>query len=158
MKCPIETQETADLLLAYCTRRLDPAIGAMLERHMARCAACQRFSKAQRAVWEALDQWEAAPVSPDFDRRLYARIEQEKQKGWWRRLRGPNAPVWPRWTIPASIAACLIFMAGVLLNPPRFRAPVESRVEAVQAEQVERTLEDMELLGQLKLTQASDSI
>ena len=48
---------------------------AILERHIAICPACREFAAGQRAVWQALDTWEAAPVSPDFDRRLYRRIE-----------------------------------------------------------------------------------
>ena len=38
------------------------------------CPACREFAAAQRVMWSALDTWEAAPVSQDFDRRLYQRI------------------------------------------------------------------------------------
>ena len=154
MKCPIETQETADLLLAYCTRRLDAATRIIVERHVQGCPACQAFREAQQVVWDALDAWEAAPPSLDFDRRLYERIEQKAQRGWWDRLK---QPMWPRWTIPASVAACLVLTAGVLFEQARLGVPPEPR-DMVQAEQVERTLEDMELLDQFPLAARSNSI
>ena len=74
MKCPIEIHENAELLLAYCARKLDPETQTILERHLAVCPACRDFKAGQEAVWQALDSWEAVPVSADFDRRLYRRI------------------------------------------------------------------------------------
>jgi PAS domain S-box-containing protein len=62
MRCPIETQETSELLLAYCARKLDPGTAATLERHMASCPACRELYEGQRAVWAALDAWDDLPV------------------------------------------------------------------------------------------------
>jgi anti-sigma factor RsiW len=152
MKCPIETQETADLLLAYCTRRLDAVTRVIVERHVEGCAACQAFRETQQAVWDALDAWEAEPVSPDFNRRLYQRIEQIARERWWERLKQP------KWTIPASVAAGLMLTAGILFEQAHLGAPPAPRTDMVQAEQVERTLEDMELLDQFPLVARSDSI
>ena len=75
MNCPLETRENAQLLLDYGTRKLEPETVAALERHIAICGACREFVSGQRAVWQALDAWEAAPVSADFDSRLYRRRE-----------------------------------------------------------------------------------
>ena len=88
MNCPLETRDNAQLLLDYCTRKLEPESVAILERHMALCSACREFAGRQRAVWDALDSWEAAPVSPDFDSRLYRRIEDRVP--WWEILRRPS--------------------------------------------------------------------
>ena len=74
MNCPIENRESAEILLAYCARKLDAGSSAILEEHIKICPACREFAEGQQSVWKALDAWEAAPVSPDFDRRLYARI------------------------------------------------------------------------------------
>ena len=79
MRCPIESQENAELLLSYSARRLNPESTAILEAHMELCPACREFRDSQKALWEALDQWEARPVSPDFDRRLYRKIEEQDQ-------------------------------------------------------------------------------
>ena len=94
MKCPVECRENADLLLAYCSRKLDPDTAALLERHMEQCPACTEFARGQKAVWEALDAWEAAPVSADFDGRLYRSLNQ--QVPFWERLRRSFRPVLAR--------------------------------------------------------------
>lgn len=158
MRCPIETQENAELLLAYCARRLDLETAAVLERHMESCPACNAFHAAQKTVWDALDAWEATPVSDDFDRRLYARIETEGIS-LWRRLLRPLQPLLARQAIPLATAACLLVMAGILLeHPGSVTLPNQSpHMETVQAEQVERTLDDLELLSEFQLTPPPDN-
>ena len=139
MRCPIHSHETAEVLLAYCDRRLAPEAVADLERHMEVCPACRAFCQGQRMVWNALDAWEMAPVSPDFDRRLYDRIEQDSQAAWWTRLHF-------RKVIPMAAAACLLVAAGALFD---YSGQAPEETDVVQIEQVERTLDDMELLRQL---------
>jgi anti-sigma factor RsiW len=148
MKCLIETQESAELLLAYCARKLDAERTTILERHIGICPACQEFVSGQRALWEALDTWEAAPVSPDFDRRLYQRIE--KEVSWWDLLIRPFRPMLVRQSLPVAAAAFAVVMAGALLQRPAAVrvVPTESaQVESVQPEQVERALEAMQMLS-----------
>ena len=149
MRCPIETEENAEILLAYCARRLDPETNAALERHMAVCPSCRSFRDGQRSVWAALDSWEAEPISPDFDRKLYQRIEREGGASWWQRLASPFQPMLIRQGLPLAAAACLLVMAGMIVQRPQ--EPVAAmhtvvRAETVPAEQVERTLDDIELL------------
>jgi anti-sigma factor RsiW len=147
-------------LLAYCAGRLEPAAALAVQRHLAECPACRRFHEAQQAVWSALDDWESHPVSDDFDRRLYQRIEQEDR-----------APVWQRWieplraglarhvVLPLAAAACLLFTASVILERPRqvSKPAAEVRAEAVQPDQVESTLEDLEMLHDISMTQRSET-
>jgi len=159
MKCPIETRESAELLLAYCTRKLDAESTAILERHVEICPACREFSSGQRAVWEALDAWEAAPVTLDFDRRLYRRIDREVS--WWhlpmRRLR----PALVRQGLPIAAAACLLVMAGVLLERPASAPPAaqpqSAQVEALQPDQVEPALDAMHMLGEFSNRMPGDA-
>src|SRR5947209_8641055 len=148
MKCPIETHENAELLLAYCARKLDPETEAVLERHLAGCAACREWQKSQATVWQALDAWDAMPVSPDFDRRLYRRIEKEQAHGsWWSRLAGPIGSIFggPRMSrsVPVAAALCLLALAGMILERSREGTSPEDvaeRIESIQPDQVERTL------------------
>lgn len=163
MKCPIETHENAELLLAYCARKLDPETQAILERHLAVCPECREFQRNQEAVWQALDAWEAMPVSMDFDRRLYRRIaEEQAQASWWSRLARPfmiGAPLMSR-SVPLAAAACLLVLAGVILERPHDVAVPEDlaeRTESIQPDQVERTLDDMEMLRQFRLIPASET-
>ena len=148
MKCPIETRESAELLLEYCARKLDPESTAILQRHIEICPACREFADGQRALWDALDAWESTPVSADFDRRMYSRIE--KEVSWWDLLVRPFSPLLVRRGLPVA-AACLVVMAGVLLERPSAvpRQDAESaQVETVQPEQVEHALDAMEMLSE----------
>ena len=159
MKCPIETRENAELLLAYCTRKLDAESTAILERHMEICPACREFSSGQRAVWEALDAWEAAPVTLDFDRRLYRRIDREVS--WWQLLMRPFRPALVRQGLPIAAAASLLVMAGVLLERPAGAPPVvqpqSAQVEALQPDQVEPALDAMHMLGEFSYRVRGDA-
>ena len=151
MKCAIETRESAELLLAYCDRKLDAESTAILERHMEVCSACHEFASGQRAVWEALDAWEAAPVTQDFDRRLYRRIDRETS--WWHLLMRPFRPALVRQGLPIAAAACLLVMAGLLLErpagaPPAAPRPHSAQVEAFEADQVDHALDAMHMLGE----------
>lgn len=148
MRCPIETRENAELLLAYCSRKLDAASSAILEDHIRICPACREFASGQRAVWEALDAWEATPVSADFDRRLYQRIE--KEVSWWDLLMRPFRPLLFRQGLPIAAAAGLLIVAGVLLERPAAvpsaSSPVSAQVDVVAPEQAEHALQEMEMM------------
>jgi anti-sigma factor RsiW len=168
MKCPIESHENAELLLAYCAGKLDPQTTIILDRHLAACPACRRFQQEQQTVWDALDSWQAVPVSQDFDRRLYRRIEEEQaHASWWSRLTRPfqplSGPAFISRGVPLAAAAGLLVLAGIILVRPNEVVVVPEdlasgvRMESVQPEQVERTLDDMEMLRQLKASTASDT-
>src|SRR5580692_9050805 len=85
MTCPLQTKET-DLLLDYSAGRLDAARTAALAQHMDNCPVCTSFRTEQTAVWDALDLWEPAPPSIDFNRRLWQRIESSAAAPWYRNL------------------------------------------------------------------------
>ena len=153
MRCPLESPGNASLLLDNCALRLDAAAAAALLRHMDGCAACREFQAAQRAVWTALDEWEAAPVSQGFNRRLYQRIDAEARAPWRSRLVALWKPVLP------LAAACAVLVAVALFNnppagPPGPASPV--RVEMGQVDQVESALEDLEMLRQFDFVTAAN--
>jgi len=147
MRCPIQTKETAELLLAYCARKLEPETRAVLERHMERCPECRAFAEQQKAVWEALDAWEGAPVSEDFDVRLFARIERDRRTSRRARLR-----------LHVPVAAASLLLAAVLwLRSPWWSAAPESEdTSVVEVETVEAALEDIEMLRALELLARAD--
>jgi hypothetical protein len=151
MNCPIRTEETAELLLAYTARRLDPVKTAILESHMDVCAQCAEFRNRQELVWQALDAWEAPAVTADFNRRLYRRIDAEAAAPWYTRLF--NTP-WAMWkpAIPL-VAAGLLVVAGFVMDHGlgvTTSSPTPAiRVSVTEAEQVENALDDLQLLRQL---------
>jgi anti-sigma factor RsiW len=158
----MDSREDRHWLLDYRTGKLEPELAARLEEHIATCGACREFARGQRAVWEALDGWEAAPVSADFDRRLYRRIEA--RVSWWdlliRPFRSPFRTVTPRRILAATAAACLLLTAGILLEQPAISpAPAPNdmaQVDTVQPEQVERTLDAMEMLNEFSQHVSTD--
>src|SRR5258707_1080433 len=158
MRCPIETQENAELLLSYSARRLNSESAAILEAHMKICPACREFGDGQRALWEALDQWEARPVSPDFDRRLYRKIEEQEQAGWWTRLFRPLSPAFLRPALPLAATACLVLLAGFIsIDAGRVAAPVAVEAPQVrEVEQVENALDDLDMLRQFDLVATTE--
>ena len=147
MNCPMETGGNVENLLDYASGKLNAGTRAQMERHMEACQACREFAGGQQAVWRSLEAWEPAGVSMDFDRRLYRRIEQ--QVSWWTRLTHSLHPVF-RHAVPIGAAAGVVMMASFLMNRPA-EIPVtqvreSAQVEALQPEQVEHALDDMETL------------
>ena len=160
MNCPIRNEETAELLLAYTARRLDPARTAVLEDHMNVCAECAEFRAGQELVWQALDAWDAPPVTPDFNRRLYQRIEAEAAEPWYKRLFNTPLAMWKP-AIPLA-AACLLVVAGFVLDHPVSMnqpnpSPVIRVASVAEAEQVENALDDLQLLRQIDSNATSGS-
>jgi len=160
MNCPLETSEHAALLVAHAARGLAPDTAVRLDRHIAGCAACSQFMRRQQAVWDALDVWQPEPVSPDFNHRLYARIEElERQTSWWHRLTGPLRSMLVRRAMPIAATAVVLLAAGVLMD--RSRVPAagseQAQIEMLQPEQVEHALDDMETIRQFDRAMRSDT-
>jgi anti-sigma factor RsiW len=149
MDCPIRTQENTEWLLDYSAGRLDREHAALVARHVETCQECARFVEGQQRVWNALSQWEVDPVSAGFDRRLYRAIDAEPVS-WKERLFRPLQPLW-RPIIPLA-AACLLIVVGVVLHVPQATIRPAASVEKIEAEQVERTLDDMQMLRELEMT------
>lgn len=148
MKCPKETGEGRDSLLALAAGKLEPA----LEDHIRACPACADLVRGQRAVWDALDAWTPPPVAADFDRRLYRRIES--RGSWWELLLRPLGSGLIRQGLPVVAAAGLVVAAGLLLGRPGAPPPASSsqsaKVESMQPDQVEHALEEMEMLSEFQ--------
>ncbi len=156
MQCPIKTKENAEILLDYSSGKLPPAMAALFQSHMESCADCRAFCIAQRSAWEALDAWKPMPVTADFDRKLYARIEQYEKSGWWTKLwhrsmwqSGSFGPAMPIAT------ACLTLAVGIMLYLPLNNQPAvdltspQTKIESSDLDQIETTLEDIEMFKQL---------
>lgn len=141
-RCPLHSEEHAQLLLSYCARQLDPDSTATLQRHIDICPACQQFLDSQQLVWDALDAWERTPISSNFDSTLLERIRDDGRPAW-----ANGVATWTRtlsWK-PALPAAAILAL-WIIAYPTSYPEP-----DAAQAEQVELALEDLEMLQQLPL-------
>jgi len=146
MTCPLQTEQT-DLLLDYSAGRLPFRGMDALAEHMKTCRDCASFLREQKAVWDALDLWDPGPVSLDFNRRLWQRIDAAAAVPWYTSLAD-----WFRFDnwkpmIPLT-AAILVIAAGFVLDHPGARNPA-SGISVREADQVEQTLDDIQLLNQL---------
>ena len=153
MNCPLGSREYTERLVAYCSGKLDAAKTAIVEEHIAKCAECREFARGQQAVWAALDAWAPEPVSADFDRRLYQRIDA--QVSWWDRFKQPFRQLALHKSLSLVAAAGLILAIGVVLNEsattppqpsPRVSVNVSDR-DALQPDQVVKALDEMEALS-----------
>lgn len=160
MNCPLQTNEGADLILDYCANRLEADHALQFERHVKGCEECGRVVSAQRAVWEALDSYQALPVSEDFDERLWRKIEAAESRNWWQKLMDGPALGWSSlfsWK-PAMVtaSACAAVFAVMVFTQPSTnveQTPVvveKAMVErTVDLDQVEGAIDDLDMLKQM---------
>lgn len=164
--CPMQSRENAEILLDYCARTLPAETLERMDAHVAMCPACQEVLAAQQQVWSALDEFDARElnISPDFDRRLYARIEAEHQEPFWvrgwRKIFASGQPGgWrPAFSLGLAAAAVAVFlmvrMPSEPVATPATTAAVEATVPAVktaaidsqEVERLDTALEDIEML------------
>ena len=140
VSCPIQDPGNADLLLAYVDRKLDPELVERLEQHAECCPSCRRLLDAQRTVWEALDSWQPGPVSAGFDGQLMEKIRTAKRRAL------------PRAAARSGQVAVLFLalLAALLLRGPSMDIPRLWNRDVVEIEQLEHTLDDLEMLRQLE--------
>jgi anti-sigma factor RsiW len=147
VECPRESHNGAELWIGYVAGTLSPDVELALRAHLDACASCRETVEAQRAVWAALDSWTPVQVSPGFNDAVYQRLAAEEQVRWWSRMfhaRWSWRPAMPL----AAVGAALI--VALLLRSPSAKPPsVAPPVSTPQIEQVERALEDMDMLKQL---------
>lgn len=150
MGCSRQNGNGVELIMAYTAGNLEPEKQIELERHILVCESCREMADRQRAVWDALELWRPQPISADFNARLYRGISEEKAITIWQRLSRVDWPVF-RPAIPVA-AACAAIMIAFLVNGPRIsHSPQAPSQQKVSIEQVERALDDMDMLKQLSL-------
>ncbi|HEV3333429.1 MAG TPA: hypothetical protein VG096_20740 [Bryobacteraceae bacterium] len=154
MNCPIGSEEQLELLHVYCAGERNTPETASLARHLEVCAACRELVAGQQAVWSVLDEWKPPEASADFDRRLFARIEQEVSL--WNRLLAPFRPLWVRLTIPVAAAATVAIMVGLIVDHRPAQPPL-GPVELAQPEQIEHALDDMQMLHDFNTATRADA-
>ena len=161
MSCQIRSEEHTDHLLAYVAGQLRGEAAATLELHMLACEDCAAFGKQQASVWNLLDAWEPRAVSADFDRRLYAKIDAAESASWLDRTLASISeflrPVFARPAFPLAAASFVIVAGFVLDHPGKLLNSTTNQaslhvssveINKVVVDQVEATLDDMEMLRQ----------
>ena len=151
MGCSRQNGNGVELIMAYTAGNLEPEKQIELERHISVCESCREMADRQRAVWDALEMWRPEQISADFNERLYRRISEEEAVTIWQRLSRVDWSVF-RPAIPVA-AACAAIMVAFLVSGPWISHPPQAPLQQqkVSIEQVERALDDMDMLKQLSL-------
>jgi anti-sigma factor RsiW len=154
MHCPLLAGETQEVLLDYAAGRLDRGRSASLEKHAESCPACAAWLAGQAALWSALDEWTPEPVSLDFNRQVWRRIEAAAAAPWYTRVADMFRFGGWKPAIPLA-AAMLVVAAGFLLDHqgtgpavPAGGAGASGGSSLMEVDQVERSLDDIQLLKQ----------
>ena len=149
MRCLTETTEDTERLMSYISGTLDAERTRQLEQHLRTCEMCRLAVARQASVWKALDSWEAPPVSPEFDSRLFHSIDAEATLR--DRIARAFRPLFLRRGLPIAAAAGLVVMAvflsrrpAVPVTPP---APQTARMETASPDPVDRALDEMKCCG-----------
>ena len=159
MNCPLETRGNTELLVAYSSGGLGADRGVSLKEHLGDCAACREFVHNQATVWQALDLWNAPPVSDDFDRRLRQRVETEGS--WWERVARSLGLLVIHRALPLAATTALLVVAGVLLERPTAHRPAPANLATAQGSglepaQVVQALDEMDALSKFNYSLKAD--
>lgn len=166
MNCLYNSKQGTEILLDYGAGTLDAERAAALKEHAAECPDCRALLAAQRYVWNTLDEVDVPDVSADFDARLYARIAREDANPSWKRswetwFRGfaPGGISWK--PVMACGAAAALLAVGLVVRAPQLHDSASQvrtenhaetvhsdavHMEVMNAEQVEVSLDDLEIL------------
>jgi len=154
MKC----QDVLELIV----ERAGLSLGPEAESHLSGCPACSKVHLEQQALWRALEAFEAPEVSPAFDSRLFARLQQRNPTwaawDWLGGLLGSRRPAYSA-VLAGMLMVATIVAIGRRLPPPPV-AVAGSASQAQQAEQIEQALQDFDMLldfeGLLQTPQAGN--
>jgi anti-sigma factor RsiW len=151
VECPAKSREGTEVLMDHCAGMLEAEVAAAVERHIEQCVACREFCQAQARVWSALDVWDAEPVSESFDARLLERIEERQRGSLWQWIWRPALPV---------AAVAIVIVAVFLMRVPNgANTPVAGKnVDVVDVDQVEKTLDDLDMLRQLYAAPQAEAV
>jgi len=155
MRCPSTTGEDYGGLADYAAGRLSRRLVSVFDAHVSECGTCRVFVESQKKLWNVLDEWDADPVSFGFDRMLYARIDQVKERSPLRRLAVFTSGWVSNPAIPL-VATLALLIAGFLAYRPARGVPEEAPksvvvpvVDPFEVDQLNRVMEDLQLLHQL---------
>ena len=148
-QCLLNEAERTELLLAAGC-----GVGELSNvqaAHMAQCVSCSEACARQAALWKALGDWTLPQVSSNFNRDLYAKIDLLSQQSWVDRI-ASQMRTWLAQPALAVATVAVVLTAGFVFDHSAGRVGTPAgAVSSTEAEQVEKTLEDMEMLRQFDL-------
>jgi len=151
---------TEATLLDYVAGKVRGPNGARLRAHLDDCQRCAKWVAAQKTVWHLLDEWQTEFESTSFTKDVSIRVSSLPPEPWLAQTgRFVAARVWrPAFAVTAITA---LFAVGLYLKNPFFVSPrdpvtshgralpASSYVSPVEAEQIDRAFDDLQLLHQV---------
>lgn len=141
-------EQVLDRILSSTGPPLNDADQAEFDRWIEDDAELQTMHEQQQMLSEAMDLWQVDDPSDTFDQAVFARINEavDEQPAWWQRF---FIASWK----PALTAgfAAVALLVGVMLfdydaTPVESQVAVKAAPDAAYYEDIERALDDMEML------------
>jgi hypothetical protein len=151
------------MLVAFVAGKVRGPEGARLRAHVDDCTHCTEYVAGQKAIWQLLDEWEpeypSAGICDDFESDLAMRVANLPSEPWlvksgrWvmGRILQPALTV----TAITAILAIGFYVRDPFVrtsqnsSPTRTAATAPRVISPVEAEQMDRAFDDMQLLHQL---------
>jgi anti-sigma factor RsiW len=157
--CPSE-----EILLDYTAGCLNRTQAAVFDAHADQCAHCSALRMSQAAIWQSLDEWKPSPVSEGFNRELWRRIDADARKSSWTHelASALQFSFWKR-LAPLAVAMALIVTGYVFDHSGKQSGklqpgiPASIIVTASEADQLDRALDDIQLLDEVDAAAAPAS-
>jgi hypothetical protein len=108
-------REAERLIARQADEKLDSAAAAILDDHLRRCASCRAALEDQRVVAGLLRSRPVDRLSPAFDARLAARLDDAS--GWF------GLADWRAWTFRLAPLAAVLAVAAFLTSAQTSSAP-----------------------------------
>ncbi|MDF1545866.1 MAG: zf-HC2 domain-containing protein [bacterium] len=112
MRC----QKARSFLSAYCNEELTGRKAQSVSEHLATCSDCHREEAFYRSLSDAGNSLAGLKVSGDFNARLLNRVAQERFAETRTKAYLPQRAPSVSWAklLPATVAACMIALVGVV--------------------------------------------
>ena len=143
-QCLLNEAERAEILLAAGCGVGE--LSGVQAAHVRLCGSCSEACARQAALWKTLGDWTLPEISSNFNRDLYAKIDLLSQQSWVDRI-ASRMRTWLAQPALAVATVALVLTAGFVFDHSAGKAHLPAVVvSTTEAEQVEKTLEDMEML------------
>ena len=150
MNCPLRNEDELDTLLDFASGRLDASHAAQLSRHAQTCNDCSDFLNGQGQVWGVLDEFSAPALTVNFTPGVWQKIDAAAaSETWLTRFR--QALKDGIWRPALALAVATAFIATGFVYDHRAS---EMTVSVAEADQMQHTLEDLQLLQSLNTSAA----
>jgi hypothetical protein len=163
MRCPKTRRGGEAKLVAFVAGTVRGPEGARLRAHLDDCARCSEYVAGQKAIWQLLDEWEpefpSAGCDASFGKDVAAKVANLPPEPWFAKSSRwvMGRVLQPALTVTAitAILAIGLYVRDPFATTSQHSSPGRSAtiapriISPVEAEQMDRAFDDLQLLHQL---------